>query len=88
MNLRRTIAEAGLDYSALESAYKDGSIRKQLEPTKAPTDDIDEIVKLIEEHFSVSDGKTNEVKIKGIYLVLFCSNFVMCMLCRILDNLL
>eukprot|EP00090_Calanus_glacialis_P032374 TRINITY_DN53640_c0_g1_i1.p1 TRINITY_DN53640_c0_g1~~TRINITY_DN53640_c0_g1_i1.p1 ORF type:complete len:341 (-),score=128.54 TRINITY_DN53640_c0_g1_i1:512-1534(-) len=64
MNLRRTIAEAGLDYSALESAYKDGSIRKQLEPTKAPTDDIDEIVKLIEEHFSVSDGKTNEVKIK------------------------
>jgi len=64
MNLRRTIAEAGLDYSALESAYKDGSIRKKLEPTKAPTDDIDEIVKLIEEHFSISDGKTNEVKMK------------------------
>jgi len=64
MNLRRTIAEAGLDYSALESAYKDGSIRKKLEPTKAPTDDIDEIVKLIDEHFSISDGKTNEVKMK------------------------
>lgn len=64
MNLRRTIAEAGLDYTALESAFKDGSIRKKLEPTKAPTDDIDEIVKLIEEHFSVSDGKANEVKIK------------------------
>merc|ERR1712106_494499 len=66
MNLRRTIAEAGLDYTALEAAFKDGSIRKKLEPTKAPTDDIDEIVKLIEEHFSVSvnDGKTNEVKIK------------------------
>merc|ERR1711874_593741 len=64
MNLRRTIAEAGLDYSALEAAFKDGSIRNKLEPTKAPTDDIDEIVKLIEEHFSVDDGKANEVKMK------------------------
>merc|ERR1712187_842164 len=61
MNLRRTIAEAGLDYNALEAAFKDGSIRKKLEPTKAPTDDI---VKLIEEHFSVDEGKTNEVKMK------------------------
>jgi len=64
MNLRRTIAEAGLDYNALEAAFKDGSIRNKLEPTKAPTDDIDEIVKLIEEHFSVNDGKANEVKMK------------------------
>ena len=64
MNLRRTIAEAGLDYNALEAAFKDGSIRNKLEPTKAPTDDIDEIVKLIEEHFSVDDGKANEVKMK------------------------
>jgi len=64
MNLRRTIAEAGLDYAALESAYKDGSIRNKLEPTKAPTDDIDEIVQLIEEHFTVCDAKTNEVKTK------------------------
>jgi len=64
MNLRRTIAEAGLDYNALEAAFKDGSIRNKLEPTKAPTDDIDEIVKLIEEHFSVDEGKTNEVKMK------------------------
>jgi len=66
MNLRRTIAEAGLDYNALEAAFKDGSIRNKLEPTKAPTDDIDEIVKLIEEHFSVDEGKTNEVKMKGM----------------------
>jgi len=73
MNLRRTIAEAGLDYTALEAAFKDGSIRKKLEPTKAPTDDIDEIVKLIEEHFSVSvnDGKTNEVKIKEYWTIYY-----------------
>jgi maternal-effect protein exuperantia len=64
MNLRRTIAEAGLDYSALEAAFKDGSIRNKLEPTKAPTDDIDEIVKLIEEHFTVNDGKATEAKVK------------------------
>ena len=68
--------QAGLDYTALEAAFKDGSIRKKLEPTKAPTDDIDEIVKLIEEHFSVSvnDGKTNEVKIKGEFFSLFAFN--------------
>jgi len=64
MNLRRTIAEAGLDYTTLELAFKDGSLRKKLEPTKAPSEDIDEIVKLIEEHFTVSDGKSNEVKVK------------------------
>merc|ERR1711874_504732 len=64
MNLRRTIAEAGLDYSALEAAFKDGSIRNKLESTKAPTDDIDEIVKLIEEHFTVNDGKATEAKVK------------------------
>ena len=58
--------QAGLDYNALEAAFKDGSIRNKLEPTKAPTDDIDEIVKLIEEHFSVDEGKTNEVKMKGM----------------------
>jgi len=63
MNLRRIIAEAGLDYDALEAAYKDGSIRKKLQPTDAPSEDIDEIVKLIEEHFS-SDGKSNDVKVK------------------------
>jgi len=71
MNLRRTIAEAGLDYNALEAAFKDGSIRNKLEPTKAPTDDIDEIVKLIEEHFSVDEGKTNEVKMKEFWTIYY-----------------
>jgi len=60
MNLRRTIAEAGLDYEALEVAVKDGSLRKKLEPTEAPSEDIDEIVKLIGDHFSISDIKVEK----------------------------
>lgn len=60
MNLRRTIAEAGLDYDALEAAVNDDSLRKQLEPTEASTEDIDEIIKLVGEHFSLS----KESKIK------------------------
>ena len=35
MNLRRTVAEAGLDYEALEAAVRDGSLRKTLEATGA-----------------------------------------------------
>lgn len=52
MNLRRTVAEAGLDYEALEAAVRDGSLRKTLEATGATAEDIDEMVKLIEDHFS------------------------------------
>merc|ERR1719481_1830423 len=52
MNLRRTVAEAGLDYEALEAAVRDGSLRKTLEATGAPAEDVDEMVKLIEDHFS------------------------------------
>ena len=40
---------------------------KKLQPTDAPSEDIDEIVKLIEEHFS-SDGKSNDVKVKGKFI--------------------
>jgi len=64
INLRRIIAEAGLDYTSLEAAYKDGNIRRKLEPLNASTNNIDEIVKLIEEHFSVIDTKTSEAKAK------------------------
>jgi len=58
MNLRRTIAEAGLDYTALEAAFKEATLRSKLEATKAPLEDVDDIVKLIEEHFTI----TSEVK--------------------------
>lgn len=52
MSLRRSVAEAGLDYSALEAAVKDGSLRKTLEATGAAAEDLEEMVSLIEEHFS------------------------------------
>jgi len=52
MSLRRTVAEAGLDYEALGAAVRDGSLRKTLEATGATEEDIGEMVKLIEEHFS------------------------------------
>jgi len=51
MNLRRMMAEAGLDYDSLQTAFKAGTIRDKLEILKAPSEDVDEIVKLVEEHF-------------------------------------
>ena len=50
------MAEAGLDYGALEAAVKDSSLRKTLEATGAPGEDIEEIVKLIEDHFSLGEA--------------------------------
>jgi len=54
MALRRTIAEAGFDYSALETLAKDGSLGQKLESAGASPEDTRDIVKLIEEHFNVN----------------------------------
>ena len=51
MSLRRTVAEAGLDYEALEAAVKASSLRKTVEATGAAEEDIEEIVRLVEDHF-------------------------------------
>jgi len=61
MELRREMAEAGLDYKTIESAFKNGSLREKIETIKAPTDDIDEIIKLINDHFTLgkSDSAVN-----------------------------
>ena len=56
MNLRRMIAEAGLDYNSLQTAFKAGTIRDKLETVKAPSEDVEEILKLVEEHFSKGTG--------------------------------
>ena len=56
ISLRRKVAEAGLDYGALEAAVRDKSLRKTLEATGAVEDDIEEIVKLIEDHFSLGEA--------------------------------
>ena len=50
------VAEAGLDYGALEAAVKDRSLRKTLEATGAGEEDIEEIVRLIEDHFSLGEA--------------------------------
>ena len=50
------MAEAGLDYGALEAAVKDRSLRKTLEATGAGEEDIEEIVRLIEDHFSLGEA--------------------------------
>ena len=55
ISLRRKLAEAGLHYLALEAAVKDSSLRKTLEATGAVGEDIEEIVKLIEDHFSLGE---------------------------------
>ena len=71
MSLRRSVAEAGLDYSALEAAVKDGSLRKTLEATGAAAEDLEEMVSLIEEHFSPGEIRG----IIDIFLVLFFKFF-------------
>ena len=57
MNMRRTMAEAGLDYEATEAAVKAGNIRSKLEASSAPAEDIEEIVKLVEDHFKLGRNK-------------------------------
>jgi len=54
MNLRRMIAEAGLDYDSLQTAFKAGTIRDKLGTIKATSEDVEEILKLVEEHFNKS----------------------------------
>ena len=56
MNLRRMIAEAGLDYDSLKTAFKAGTIREKLETVKAPAEDVEDILKLVEEHFNKGAG--------------------------------
>jgi len=58
MNLRRTIAEAGLEYSSLASSLTEGSLISRLEAVGATQEDVVEIVKLIQEHFSIDMDKT------------------------------
>ena len=51
------MAEAGLDYEATEAAVKAGHIRGKLEASSAPAEDIEEIVKLVEDHFKLGRNK-------------------------------
>lgn len=63
MELRRSMAEAGLHYEAAEAAFHKGDIRKQLEAANTPAEDIEQIVKLVEDHFKLVTGmKTSTSK--------------------------
>ena len=53
MELRRSMAEAGLNYEAAEAAFKKGDIRNKLEAANTPAEDIEEIVNLVQDHFKL-----------------------------------
>ena len=61
MDLRRIMAEAGLNYEAAETAFKKGDIRNKLETSNTPAEDIEEIVKLVEDHFKLGKETSFEI---------------------------
>ena len=74
ISLRRKVAEAGLDYGALEAAVKDRSLRTTLEATGTVEEDIEEIVKLIEDHFCLGEAGDLWVGLFYFYLFLLSDN--------------
>jgi len=60
MILRRTIAEAGLDYASLRKSVKDGSLRDKLLEVEASKEDMEEIIKLVGEHFNSGEEENLE----------------------------
>ena len=77
MDLRRIMAEAGLNYDATEAAFKKGDIRSKLEATNTPAEDIEEIVKLVEDHF-----KLGRLKIRFKYVWKFKLFYVSRKICE------
>lgn len=62
MNHRRLLAEAHLDYSTLQTAYNSGSLRNKLVATKMEKCDVEEVLILLQNHFSITstgDDKTD-----------------------------
>ena len=55
------MAEAGLNYEAAEAAFKKGDIRNKLETSNTPAEDIEEIVKLVEDHFKLGKETSFEI---------------------------
>lgn len=56
IELRSLIAEADLDYSALKCAHDQGDLGAKLANTKIEKDDLDSVIKLIEDHFTISQN--------------------------------
>jgi len=51
MELRKNVAEAGIDYDALQAAFKDGGVRDKLTGIEGCSEDVDEMVQLVENYF-------------------------------------
>ena len=64
MDLRRIMAEAGLNYEAAEAAFKKGDIRNKFDAKNTPAEDVEEIAKLVENHFNL--GKYEVVVVRSI----------------------
>lgn len=64
LNLRRLIAEADLDYSALKSAHDQGDLGAKLANTKIEKDDLESVIKLVEEHFTITESSEAASQIK------------------------
>ena len=66
MALRRTLAEAGLDYSSIAASLEAGRLASRLEAAGAAGEDVAEIVKLVQEHFRLQgEGAVVEEAVNG-----------------------
>ena len=54
MNLRRLVAEAGFEYASLTAALKEGTLSSELEAIGAEKEDVEEIERLVREHFDLA----------------------------------
>ena len=54
MNLRRLVAEAGFEYASLADVVKEGTLSSELEAIGAEKDDVEEIERLVREHFDLA----------------------------------
>ena len=65
MNLRRLVAEAGFEYASLSSAVKEGTLCSELEAAGAEKDDIEEIERLVREHFDLVEKDKGAISTVG-----------------------
>ena len=60
MNLRRLVAEAGFEYAGLSIAVKEGTLCSELEAAGAVKEDVEEIERLVREHFDLVEKEEKE----------------------------
>ena len=68
MELRSIVAEAGLDFDAIQASFKEGNLRNKLKTADASSEDIEELVQLVEKYFDSSlesKGPIDDINSKG-----------------------